>query len=134
MENIPGAYRVWKWLLLGLATVLIAPYLGQPFYLDTIMLATAVPCSIPIIGGSMPFCKEPVSNPINASKVVRSQEELVIVMGQVGNGYKLARSMVGNEYCLRDLKIRVAVSSLPRKDEIAGILESLIHLTGKVAE
>jgi hypothetical protein len=46
----------------------------------------------------------------------------------------MARDMVGHEFSLRDLKIRVASSNLSRKDELSRELESLIRQTKKTAK
>lgn len=77
---------------------------------------------------------EPNGRPINASKVATCQEELIVVMDRVGHNFDLARDMVGHEFAVRDLRIRVAASNLSRRQELTRELESLIRYTKQTAK
>jgi hypothetical protein len=71
---------------------------------------------------------------INVTKIATSQQELDLVMNSVGKNFDLARDMVGHEFAVRDLRIRVAAGDLYRRREIANELDSLIRETKKTAK
>lgn len=127
-------YPIWRWLLLGYIVWLIISYLVVFLYNLAISSLSTTLCPIPIIGPAIPLCAPPINHTIDASKVLTSQEDLSLVMDQVGRGFDLARDMVGNEFAVRDLKIRVATSNLPRKLELVRELESLIRDTKLAAK
>ena len=94
-------------------------------------------CTIPISGPHLPFCSmsfDPVDQTVDGSKVATAREELTIFMDRVGQNFDLARDMVGHEFTVRDLRIRVAVSNLSRKQELTRELESLIRHTKQTAK
>ena len=59
---------------------------------------------------------------------------LTVVLDRVGQSYDLARDMIGHEYAVRGLRIRVASSNLERKQELTQELESLIGYTKRTAK
>jgi hypothetical protein len=129
-------YPIWKWFLLGYIIWLAITYLVISIYRFA-TTALAPMCSIPIIGPQIPFCivpSDPKDRPINASKVATSQEVLAVVMDRVGQNFDLARDMIGHEFAVRDLRIRVAASNLSRKQELTRELESLIRYTKQTAK
>ena len=63
-----------------------------------------------------------------------SQEALTDVMDSLGQGLDLARDMNHHEYVIRDLRIAVANSKLPRKKEITQKLGLLIQYTQEYAK
>ncbi|ERF72861.1 hypothetical protein EPUS_09337 [Endocarpon pusillum Z07020] len=128
-------YPIWKWFLLGYIIWMAITYLVASVYRFA-TTAMAPLCSIPFIAPQIPLCtvlSEPKDRSINALKVATSQEVLTVVMDQVGQNFGLARDMIGHEFAVRDLRIRVAASSLPRKHEFTRELESLIVSTKQTA-
>ena len=113
---------------------LIVSYLVVFLYNLAISSLSTTLCPIPIIGPAIPLCAPAANHTIDVFKVATSQEDLSLVMDRVGRGFDLARDMVGNEFAVRDLKIRVAASNLPRKLELVRELESLIRHTKQAAK
>ena len=127
-------YPVWRWLLLIYIGWMAFTYLLAYAYRSA-AVAVAPFCTIPIVGPQLPFCTvHPGDKPINASKVATSQEGFTVVMDRVGQNFDLARDMVGHEFAVRDLRIRVAASNLSRKKELTRELESLIRYTKQTAK
>ena len=127
-------YPLWKWLLLVYIGWMAFSYLAIYVYRSA-TAAIAPWCRIQIVGPMLPFCTvHPGDNPIDASKVATSQEEFTVVMDRVGQNFDLARDMVGHEFAVRDLRIRVAASNLSRKKELTRELESLIRYTKQTAK
>lgn len=135
--ELPRAlYPIWKWFVVVYIVWLAISYLAVSIYRFATM-ALAPICSIPVIGPQIPLYTvsvEPNSRPINASKVATCQEELIVVMDRVGRNFDLARDMVGHEFAVRDLRIRVAASNLLGKQELIRELESLIRYTKQTAK
>ncbi|KAK4457228.1 hypothetical protein QBC42DRAFT_319530 [Cladorrhinum samala] len=137
---ITGSYWFWKWFVLFYVIWLL---LTNMLVRHTEALSnriTSTLCPIPFVGSSIPLCRTATaasskSGPraMDASKVVSSQEELSKVMDTVGRGFDLARDMVGHEFAVRDLRIRVAASTLPRRDELAYELQTLVRQTKEAA-
>ncbi|KAL9097932.1 MAG: hypothetical protein Q9165_000258 [Trypethelium subeluteriae] len=129
-------YPVWKWVLFVWLIALCFSWLFA--LLRNYMAATFSPvCSIPVIGPRIPLCSwslELRDGSNDASKVATSQEELTVVMDRAGQNFEFARDMVGHEFTLRDLRIRVAASDLARGEEIAQELASLAQLTKRTAK
>ena len=129
-------YPFCKWVLLGYAVWMAITYLVTSMYRSR-TAALAPMCSIPVVGPQMPFCTvsfESKNRFVNVSKVATSQDTLAVVMDRVGQNFDLARDMVGHEFAVRDLKIRVAASDLSRKKELTQELESLIRYTKRTAK
>lgn len=127
-------YPVWKWILLMYIGWMAFSYLLAYAY-RSVTAAMAPLCSIPFVGSQLPLCTvHPGDNPIDASKVATSQEGFTVVMDRVGQNFDLARDMVGHEFAVRDLRIRVAASNLSRKEELTRELESLIRYTKQTAK
>jgi hypothetical protein len=130
--ELPRAlYPIWKRFVVVYVVWLAISYLAVSIYRFA-TTALAPICSIPVIGPQIPLYTvsvEPNSRPINASKVATCQEELIVVMDRVGHNFDLARDMVGHEFAVRDLRIRVAASNLLGKQELIRELESLIRYT-----
>ena len=128
------SYPVWKWLLLIYIGWLAFTYLLAYAYRSA-TAAIAPLCTIPIVGSQLPFCTvHPGDNPLDASKVATSQEGFTVVMDRVGQNFDLARDMVGHEFAVRDLRIRVTASNLSRKQELTRELESLIRYTKQTSK
>jgi len=127
-------YPIWKWPLIIYIAWLLASYLITYAYVAISDTLAANICPIPIIGSKFPFCLPKDQRSLSYDRFTASQEEFVVVMDQVGQGFDIARDMVGHEFSLRDLKIRVAASNLSRKDELARELEGLIRQTKKTAK
>jgi hypothetical protein len=134
LRLLRSLYPVWKWVLLGYIIWLSVSHLAVFLYKTAVSSALTTLCPIPIIGSAIPVCEAPKDRPIDASKVAASQEELSIVMDKVGHGFDLGRDMVGHEFAVRDLRIRVAASNLPRRQELTRELESLIRYTKQAAK
>ncbi len=134
LRLLRALYPIWRWLLLGYIVWLIISYLVVFLYNLAISSLSTTLCPIPIIGPAIPLCAPAVNHTIDVFKVATSQEDLSLVMDRVGRGFDLARDMVGNEFAVRDLKIRVAASNLPRKLELVRELESLIRHTKQAAK
>lgn len=133
---VTGSYQFWKWLvLLYIIWLLLSNLLVRLTQALSNGISSTL-CPIPFVGSSIPLCataspKGP--RPIDASKVVKSQEELSKVMDTVGRGFDLARDMVGHEFAVRDLRIRVAASALPRREELSNELQTLARQTKDAA-
>lgn len=126
-------YPLWKWLLIYVGWLAIT-YLVASIYRST-TVALAPICDIKFIGSQLPFCIVlPGGQPVNASKIATSQDRLTTVIDRVGQSFDLARDMVGREFAIRDLRIRVAASNLSRKKELTQELESLILYTKPTAK
>ena len=129
-------YPIWKWFLLGYVIWLAITYLVVSIY--RFVATTLAPvCYIPFIRPQIPLCTEPSEakdRPINASKVATSQQVLTIVMDRVGQNFDLARDMIGHDYAVRDLRIRLAASNLSPKQELTQELTSLIRDTEDTAK
>ena len=135
--RLPGTlYPYWKWLLVGYFIWLAVSYLTVA--LCRFAFNTYAPlCSIQPIGPWLPLCSDFLKmedRPIDTSKLAKSQDELLVVMNHVGQNYDLARDMIGHEFAVRDLRIRIAASDLRRKRELTKELESLIHHTKDTAK
>ena len=129
-------YRPCRWVLVGYVLWLIITYLWVSAHRFA-TTALAPICSNPIVGSRISFCAELLKlsdRPVNASKVAASQEELVVVMDQVGQNYDLARDMWGHVFAIQDLEIRVEISNLPRREELRKELDLLIQYTKKTAK
>ena len=127
-------YPIWKWVLLIYIGWMALSYLLAYAYRSA-TAAIAPMCNIPIVGSQLPFCTvRGGDNPINPSKVATSQEGFTVVMDRVGQNFDLARDMVGHEFAVRDLRIRVAASNLSRKEQLTRELESLIRYTKQTAK
>ena len=133
--RLPGTfYPLWRWILLIYIGWMTFAYLLSYAYRSA-TAAIAPLCTIPIVGSQLPFCTvHPGENPIDVSKVATSQEGFTVVMDRVGQNFDLARDMVGHEFAVRDLRIRVAASNLSRKKELTRELESLIRYTKQTAK
>ena len=129
-------YPIWKWFFLGYLVWLAITYL-MAFLYRSATAALAPVCSWPIIGPQIPFCTmsfEPRDRPIDVSKVATSQDVLTVVMDRVGQNFDIAKDMVGHEFAVRDLRIRVAASNLSRKRELTRELETLVRHTKQTAK
>lgn len=129
-------YPFWKWLLLTYVVWMAIMYLVTLVGCSA-TAALAPMCSTWFIGPKIPFCSvssEPKDRPINVLKVATSQDVLTVVMDRVGQNFDLARDMVGHEFAVRDLRIRVAASNLSCKKELTRELESLIRYTKHMAK
>ena len=127
-------YPVWSRLFLLYIVLMAFSYLLAYAYRSA-TAAIAPLCNIPIVGSQLPYCKvHPGENLVDVSRVATAQEGLTLVMNRVGQNYDLARDMVGHEFAVRDLRIRVAASSLSRKKELTRELESLIRYTKQTAK
>jgi len=136
LRLISTTYPIWKWLILLYLILLAISYLIIAFHSYVATRPQPI-CSIPYIGARIPPC--PLINkfsdrPINVSKVSDSQEGLNVVRSQVGESYDLATGMAYNEFAVRDLKIRVRASNLPRKWELVKELEALSRYTKETAK
>ena len=127
-------YPVWKWVILCYILWLAVSYLLVTLYKLALSSAITTLCPIPFAGSYIPFCAEPRDRSIDASRVATSQEGLVVVMEQVGQSFDLARDIVGHEFAVRDLRLRVTASNLQRKQELTRELESLIRYTRHAAK
>lgn len=56
----------------------------------------------------------------------RIPRRLTIVIDRVRQNFDLVRNMLGHEFAVRDLRIRIVASNLSRKEELTRELESLI--------
>ncbi|KAI9671113.1 MAG: hypothetical protein M1831_005199 [Alyxoria varia] len=129
-------YPIAKWILLAYLMWLAISYPTVIIY-RSIKTTIAPLCDIPIIGPRIPLCSLPFElqdRPVDGSKMAKSQDELVVVGDQAGQNFDLARDMVGSEFAVRDLHIRVMASNLSRKKELARELESLIRYTKQTAK
>lgn len=140
IRGLPAAtYPYWKrpfalyifWLLLS--------HLMAAVYVSIIeKLEKLEPiCSIPIIGPILPLCHHEdreSTKTVNLTKISSSQQQLESVVESAGMGLGLAMNMLGNEYAIRDLTIRVKHSDLRRKDDLGKELDTLISLTTRTSE
>lgn len=130
-----GPYPIGKWLLYGYLIGMAVCYLVAFLYGRVLSGVSSVVCPIPVVRSWFPLCEAPTpTRPIDISKVAATQEELAVVMDQVGHGFDLARDMKRREYAVRELRIRVAASELPRSQELTRELDSLIRYTKQVAK
>lgn len=92
-------------------------------------------CNVPGISSIISLCNvDPaITKVLDPAKVVASQEQLDQVMNPAGDNRDLARNMMGHEYAVRDLRIRVAASDLKRKKELEDQFDSLIRRTKNTA-
>jgi len=127
-------YPIWKWFLLGYLIWLAGSYLLVSLYSLAVSSLSATLCPIPILGSRIPFCATSIDRSIDLSRITTSQDELTLVMDNVGQNFGLARDMVGHEFAVRDLRIRVGASDLARKQELTRELESLIRNTKQTAK
>jgi hypothetical protein len=130
------SYPVWKWLFLLYLVWLLFVYIWTGFF-GYLSSSLKPMCSIPILGSKLPFCvlfDDSFGPSVDVAKVADSQKELSVVMGHVGRSFQLATGMVGHEFVIRDLKIRVASSGLPRARELAKELETLSRYTRLTAK
>ena len=124
-------YPIWKWLIIVYMWVLFTSYFLSYLHWYTTKTLSSM-CSVPIIGSHMSFCTgllESKDRSIEASKVATSQEELTVVIDQVGQNFEIARDIVHYEFTLHDLRIRVEKSNLTQRKEIVQELDSLMKLT-----
>ena len=129
-------YPTGKGLFLGYIVWLAIAYLAVSIYRSA-TVALAPMCSVPVVGPWIAFCTasfELNGRWVNISKVATSQDALTVVMDRVGQNFDLARDMVGHEFAVRDLRIRVVASNLSRKEELTKELESLIWYTKQTAK
>ncbi|KAK4169661.1 hypothetical protein QBC43DRAFT_306494 [Cladorrhinum sp. PSN259] len=135
MYLLAGLYPIWKWLLIGYILWLSFSSLAVRVTTAVTKSISQTICPIPFLGPAIPLCAATLkaTRPIDASKVLTSQEELSRVMDTVGRNFDLARDMVGHEFAVRDLRIRVAASTLPRRDELSRELASLVRQTKEAA-
>ncbi|KAK4039086.1 hypothetical protein C8A01DRAFT_36989 [Parachaetomium inaequale] len=99
---------------------------------------SAAVCPIPIVGSRLALC-QPLPSPTPPgsdilSKISAPQEGLAAVMGRLGHDHSLSRQLVNHSFAVHDLKIRVEVSKLARKDALANDLGILMDSTEKTAE
>lgn len=127
-----GPYPVGKWLFYAYLISMAVCYLGALIYGRVMSSVSSLVCPIPVVRSWVPLCE--ATRPIDISKVATTQEELAAVMDQVGHGFDLARDMTRDEFAIRELKICVAASELPRSQELTQELESLIQHTKQVAK
>ncbi|KAK3988502.1 hypothetical protein QBC44DRAFT_329157 [Cladorrhinum sp. PSN332] len=132
---LAGSYPLWKYLLLLYVIWLFLSNLLVQLTAAVSKGVTKTLCPIPFVGSSIPLCAASPrgARVISASKVVKSQEELSKVMDTVGRGFDLARDMVGHEFAVRDLRIRVSASTLPRREELSKELQTLVRQTKEAA-
>ena len=128
-------YLVLKWILLIYIAWMIITHLMA--YVRSATAKLAPMCSIPIVGSRLPFCTIPNKTDgrvVDVSRVATSQEELTVVMDQVGVNFDLARNMVDHQFAVRDLRIRVAASEFSRRNELTDELDSLSRYTKQTAK
>jgi hypothetical protein len=115
------AYFIWMWFS-------YASSYGYHRGWDTL---SAWVCPVPALGPRFGFCNATVSpsTPLNLSKMTSSQDDLIVVRDALEQNQNLMELMLDNQFAVRDLKIRVAASKLPRKKDLAEDLETLIVLT-----
>ena len=131
-----SSYQIWKWGVLLYLVWLAFSYLMVSLY-RAATDALVPMCSVPFLGPQLPFCMGPLKSgrgSVNLSKITDSQGELVDVANHVGQSYDLARDMVGHSFAVRDLRIRVTTSELPRREELANELESLYRYTKETSK
>jgi hypothetical protein len=136
LRLVSTSYPIWKWVLLAYIAWLAVSYPVIALYGSVTGHLQSI-CALPIIGSRLEICKLyniPNEKPFDVSKVTNSQNELTLVGGQVGQSYEIARGMVGHEFAIRDLKIRVAGSALPRAPELVKELEALSRYTKQTAK
>ena len=134
----------WTWQIAKWSQWVVVPYilwLGLTYlysHLYSSVTTTLAPvCAIPLIGPRIPFCTssiQPIDRSIDVTKMATSQEALTDVIDSLGQGLDLARDMNHHEYVIRDLKIAVANSKLPRKKEITQELGLLIQYAQEYAK
>jgi hypothetical protein len=127
MQLFPGrlrsivAYFIWIWF----------SYTSSYAYHHGRDILSATVCPIPALGSRLVFCKTALSPParINMSKMISSQDGLAVVRDGLEQNQNLVEQILDKQFAVRDLKIRVGASELPRKKELAEDLEKLIVLT-----
>ena len=132
-------YWILKWPLSLYLLWLITSY--SAVYCYNKVLSTFEPiCAVPLLGEALRAMPIPIcdfSSPtrtINITRAPALQESFDGVMLPAGRNYDLAKSMVGHQHAVRDLRIRVKASELHRKKELEAALESLIRLTKDTAK
>ena len=131
-----ACYPILKWLVVGYLVWMGLSYSLASIYYSVASKLSPV-CSDWKLGSSLPFCNwfpDVKSQAIDVSKVATAQEGLTVVMDRVGENFDLAREMTGHEFAVRDLRIRVAVSGLSRREELARELILLSTYTRKTAK
>ncbi len=123
------SYPVWKWALLACIVFLVIWY----FIWYLWVAAHTALCGLPM-SSWVKFCTNNPTPSVDVTKLATSQKELTIVMDQVGRGFDLARDMVGHEFAVRDLRIRVVASKLARKEKLTRELKLLIQQTKQAAK
>ncbi|KAK4225380.1 hypothetical protein QBC38DRAFT_483122 [Podospora fimiseda] len=135
IKMLRGSYSWWRYLVLFYIAWLLLTNLVAQLTTAISKTITNTLCPIPFVGSRIPLCisTPKVTRIINPSKVIKPQEELSKVMDTVGRGFDLARDMVHHEYAVRDLRIRVSASTLPRKEELSKELQTLVRQTKEAA-
>jgi hypothetical protein len=133
-------YPVWKWLFVGYVAWIGLTYTVSYAYHRGREALSAAVCPIPIVGDSLAFCQA-LSPPSTSTsqepdillKLTSAQEDIVAVADRVGQDYSLSEQMVHHHFAVRDLRIRVGGSNLPRKQELVDDLQSLVDGTKQTA-
>jgi hypothetical protein len=124
---------IGKWILILSLLGLTLSYLVALLYSGMMIVLSQTFCALPFVGHKIPICvsisRAAGAPTLDPTVVVDVQKQLEAAMGDAGEGFSLARDMVGHEFSLRDLRIRVMASKLSRKDELARELDELIRLT-----
>lgn len=131
---------VWKWFVVGYAAWIGLSYTFSYTYHRGWAALSATVCPIPILGHRLAFCH--ASTPSSSStppesdiliKLISAQEDIATVAGRVGRDRNLSRQIIHHQFAVRDLRVRVGGSSLPRKQELVRHLQSLFDHTKQVA-
>lgn len=126
-------YVFLKWPLLAYLIWMAFSY-SVAFGLRKVGQAVEPVCHIPLVSNLIPLCATPtLARPLDPAKVVSSQEQLDGVMRPAGQNRDLAKEMMGHEYAVRDLRIRVAASKLERKRELEQQFNALLRRTKDTA-
>jgi hypothetical protein len=123
--------RLCKWILFAYVTWLIITYMCVSTRRFAIT-ALASLCSNSVVGPRISLCTDVLKaspQPLDASKMALSQEELVFVMERAGQSSHLARDMWDGVFAVQDLQVRVELSILIHRVALEGYLEKLGQYT-----
>lgn len=124
-------YRLCKWILFAYVTWLIITYMWV-YTRRFAITALASLCSNSVVGPRISLCTDVLKaspEPLDASKMALSQEELVFVMERAGQSSHLARDMWDGVFAVQDLQVRVELSTLIHRVALEGYLEKLGQYT-----
>lgn len=121
---LPMVY--FAWLALSYSIVMLDHLRGENY---------APLCYMPIFKYPPPICTEDWklrNRLVNPSQIVKCQDELAMIINNVGQTHELANHLISNEFAVRDLRIRVGFSDLRHKRELIEKFRLLIHQTTQI--